>query len=95
MVSVYALVSAEGLEFKSHSSLYILFFPFPSFLALSCLPPQPLTPSTPDLYMNHIIRLCKPKENVDYIVFFCFFFVNSYLISLVCLPLSHPSFLLH
>lgn len=68
-MSVYASVSAEGLELKSHFSLYLL-FSLSLFLEFSCLPPQPLTLSTPDLWINHIIKLCKPKVNVEYIVFF-------------------------
>ncbi len=51
---------------KSHSSLYTLVFSLS--LAFSCLPPQPLTLSTPDLQITHVIMLYKPKDKVEYIV---------------------------
>lgn len=55
-------VSDERLELKSHSSLYV----FPFFFgwghrAISCLLPEPLTPSTSVLWLNHVIKLYKPN----------------------------------
>lgn len=51
----------RGLSLKA--ILVYIFILFPLFLAFSCLPPQPLTLSTPDVWINHIIELCKPKKS--------------------------------
>lgn len=69
-------VSDERLELKSHSSLYIF---FSVFWGAFCLPPEPLTPSTSDLWINHIIKLYKPNGKK-----FNMLLINSYLISLDC-----------
>lgn len=81
---MYASVSAEGLELKSH--LEFIYCISSLFLAFSCLHRQPLTLSTLDLQRNHVTNMCKPKKKVNIL----FLLADSYLISSVYMyPIPH------